>query len=246
VAVISRELARRYWPRGGELGARITFEDPADPEAAWLTVVGVAGDVRQEALGRPAYPQVYLPLAQAPARSLVIAARTAGDPLALAPALRAVLKELDADLPLSEVSTMDQRVAQTLSRPRVNALLLGGFALTALALAAIGIYGVIAYGVVQRKRELGIRLALGAGRDNLLGLVVRQGMRPVVAGVGLGIAAALAGTRLLRSLLFGVEPGDPLTFALVGLFLLTVALAASWVPARRAAQSDPMVALRTD
>ena len=246
VAVVSQALARRYWPDRSPLGARITFGNPADTASTWLTVVGVVGDVRQESLAEPAYPQVYLPFAQLSVRSVVILARGLSEPLALLPALKAAVAELDPGLPLSEVATLDQITTATLARPRVNAALLGGFALVALALAAVGIYGVITYGVIQRSRELGIRMALGAGSDQLLRLVVRQGMGPVLAGVALGAAGALAGGRVLRSLLFGVGAADPLTYALVTGFLLAVALTASYLPARRAARADPMVALRNE
>ena len=245
VAVVSQSLAQRYWPGREAVGQRITLGDPAD-SAGWMTIVGVVGDVRNEEMGRPSYPQLYLPLAQSPEQSLVILARTSGDPLALTGAVKGALAELDADLPLSDVATLDQRVTDTLARPRVNAGLLSAFAGVALLLAAVGIYGVIAFGVVQRTRELGIRMALGAGTGNLLRLVVGQGMRPVIAGVGLGLAGALAGTRLLRGMLFGVGPTDAMTFLVVTAFLLAVALLASYLPARRAARSDPMIALRNE
>jgi putative ABC transport system permease protein len=244
VAVIGQGLARRYWPDRSPLGARITFDDPADSAATWRTVIGVVGDVHHEALGREPYPQIYLPFAQAPVRSLVLTARTPRAPAELISSIKRVLAELDAELPLADVATMDQRMAVSLARPRVNATLLGGFALTALILAAVGIYGVVAYGVVQRTRELGIRMALGAGRGSLLRLVIRQGMAPVLGGIALGTAAAFAGTRLLRSLLYGVGATDPLAFAGVALFLAAVALAATYIPARRAAGVDPAVALR--
>jgi ABC-type antimicrobial peptide transport system permease subunit len=181
-----------------------------------------------------------------PTRSVVVVARGPAEPLALLPGLKAAIGEQDPGLPLSDVATMEQLTIATLARPRVNAALLGGFALAALALAAVGIYGVITYGVVQRTRELGIRMALGAGSEQLLLLVVRQGMAPVLAGVALGALGAIAAGRVLRGLLFGVGPTDPIAFALVTGFLLAVALTASWLPARRAARADPMVALRND
>jgi putative ABC transport system permease protein len=246
VAVINRTMAERYWPGRDPIGARITFDDPADTASTWMTVVGIVGDVHEESLSRPVYPQVYLPLAQVPGRSLMVAVRSAGDPSALVPALRRAVRTIDPDLPLFQVATMEERVSASLARPRINAVLLGGFALTALLLAAIGIYGVIAYGVVQRTRELGIRVALGARATDVLRMVIRQGMRPVLLGVTLGLAGALAGTRVLRSLLFGVGPFDPTAFGLVTLFLLLVALAATWLPARRAGRSDPMTALRVE
>ena len=245
VALIGRALAERYWPGRSPLGQRITFGDPAD-SAGWLTIVGVVGDVSQETLAAPAYPQAYIPVSQFAPRSMVVAVRGGSDPLALLPTLKARVAELDPALPLSDIATMDQVVAATLARPRLNASLLGGFALAALLLAGVGIYGVITYGVVQRTRELGIRMALGAGAARLRREVVRQGLLPVAVGIGLGAAGAMAGTRVLRSLLFGVEATDPLTFAAVTVFLLLVALAASYLPARRASRTDPMVALRSD
>jgi putative ABC transport system permease protein len=246
VVVINRAMARRFWGSTRAIGARITLGDPADPDAQWLTVVGIAGDVRHERLSDQAYPQIYLPFQQAPTRSMVLAVRAEGDPASLVPAIRRALAELDPDLPLANVTTLEERKAASLARPRVNAAVLGGFALAALVLAAVGIYGVVAYGVVQRTRELGIRMALGAGGGTLLRMVIRQGMTPVVAGMLLGLLGALAGGRVLRTLLFGVGTGDPATFVLVTFFLIAVALAASYLPARRAARSDPMVALRND
>ncbi len=246
VVVINQAMARRFWRGRSAVGARITFEDPADPGARWLTVVGVAGDVRHERLSEQAYPQAYLPFNQAPMRSMVLVVRGLGAPASLVPALRRSLAELDADLPLANVTTLEERKAASLARPRVNAVVLGGFALAALVLAAVGIYGVVAYGVVQRTRELGIRMALGAGGGTLLRMVIRQGMIPVLAGMALGLAGALAGGRVLRSLLFGVGTGDPTTFVAVTCFLVAVSLAAIYFPARRAARSDPMVALRND
>jgi putative ABC transport system permease protein len=246
VVVINQAMARRFWSGGRALGARITLGDPADPEVRWLTVIGVAGDVRHESLSDQAYPQIYLPFTQAPTRSMVLAVRAEVDPAAVVPAIRRSLAAIDPDLPLANVTTLEERKAASLARPRVNAAVLGGFALAALVLAGVGIYGVVAYGVVQRTRELGIRMALGAGGGPLLRMVIRQGMTPVLAGMALGMAGALAGGRVLRSLLFGVGPGDPVTFVAVTLFLVAVALAAIYLPARRAARSDPMVALRND
>ena len=246
MVLINQVMARRFWEGRRALGARITLGDSGDPDARWLTVVGVVGDIRHERLNDQAYPQIYLPFHQAPTRSMVLAVRAERDPASLVPAIRRSLAELDADLPLADVTTLEERKAASLARPRVNAAVLGGFALAALVLAAVGIYGVVAYGVVQRTRELGIRMALGAGGGTLLRMVIRQGMTPVVAGLALGLAGALAGGRVLRSLLFGVGAGDPPTFVAVTFFLVAVALAAIYLPARRAARSDPMVALRND
>jgi putative ABC transport system permease protein len=246
VAIVSQALARRYWPGRDPLGSRITFGDPADSTTTWMTVVGIVGDVRQEGAVSPAYPQIYVPLAQISSRSIVVALRTTRDPLALAPSLRQALAAVDPNLALSKITTMEQRVASTLARPRVNALLLAAFAATALVLAALGIYGVIAYSVVQRTRELGIRVALGARAEDVLGMVMRQGLTPVLIGLAIGLAAAATGSRVLRSLLYGVAPTDLGTYAAVAVFLAAVAGAASYVPARRAARSDPMTALREE
>jgi putative ABC transport system permease protein len=246
VALVSQSAAQRYWKGGDPVGARVTFGDPADPEAQWLTVVGVVGDVLHERLNREAYPQIYLAFEQFPERSMVLVARTAGDPMTTVPAVRRAIAGLDPDLPLADVSTLEDRKAVTLARPRVNATVLGGFALAALVLAAVGIYGVVAYGVVQRTRELGIRMALGAGGSTLLRMVIRQGMRPVLGGMAVGLVGALAGGRLLRGLLFGVGSGDPTILVLVTGFLVAVALVAMYLPARRASRCDPMIALRID
>jgi putative ABC transport system permease protein len=246
VALISQSVAQRYWKGKDAVGARITFGDPADPDARWMTVVGIVGDVLHERLNGQAYPQIYIPFEQSPERSMVLTARTSGDPLALVPAVRRAIAGIDPDLALADVSTLEDRKAVALARPRVNATVLGGFALAALVLAAVGIYGVVAYGVVQRTRELGIRMALGAGGSTLLRMVIRQGMMPVLGGMAVGLVGALAGGRLLRGLLFGVGSGDPTILALVTGFLVAVALVAMYLPARRASRSDPMIALRID
>ena len=216
VALVSEALAQRYWPGGDPLGARITFGDPADSTSVWMTVVGVVGDVRQDGAMSPAYPQIYVPLRAAlePLASLV-ALRTAGDPLALAPAAQAGPRRRSTPTSRSAGSRRwTTGWPSTLARPRVNALLLAGFAATALMLAALGIYGVIAYSVVQRTRELGIRMALGARAEDVLRLVLRQGMAPVLAGLALG--SGRRGRRepgASRTLLYGVGGTDPATYA---------------------------------
>jgi putative ABC transport system permease protein len=246
VAIVSQGLAQRYWPGGDPVGSRLTFGDPTDSATSWMTVVGVVGDVRQDGAVSPAYPQIYVPFAQLSNRSVVVALRTGRNPLALAAPLKQALAGVDPSLALSQVTTMEQRVASTLARPRVNALLLAGFAATALVLAALGIYGVIAYSVVQRTRELGIRVALGASADAVLGMVMRQGLTPVMIGLAIGLGVAAAGSRVLRSLLYGVTATDLATYGAVAAFLTAVAAAASYVPARRAARSDPVQALRAE
>jgi predicted permease len=246
VAVVGEALARRYWPGGDPIGARITFDDPTDSAATWRTIVGVVGDVRQEGPAQPSYPQIYLPFAQVSSRSLLVALRTGGDPLALVTPVKHAVAALDPALAVGRVATMEERLAGAVARPRVNALLLGGFAGTALLLAVVGIYGVIAYGVVQRTREVGVRMALGAQREDVVRLVLRSALAPVLAGTALGMLGALAGGRLLRGLLFGVSPTDPTIFGLVAALLLAVALLAGYLPARRATRVDPLIALRSE
>ncbi len=246
VAVISQEMAHRYWKGVDPIGSRITLGDPADPRAEWLTVVGIVGDVRHQRLDEKPYPQLYIPMAQSPGRRMVIAVRLAGNPMSLAAVLRRALAELDPDVPLSDVRTMSERVAESTARPRSSATLLSLFAGTALLLALVGIHGVIAYGVAQRTREMGIRVALGAGRRQVVRLVMRDGLGPVFTGIGLGVAGAYAGSRLLRGMLFEVGAGDAETYLAVTCAIVAVAVAATYWPARRATSVDPMVALRSD
>jgi putative ABC transport system permease protein len=243
VVVINRAMAQRYWAGRDPLGARITVGDPAD-STSWRTVVGVIGDVRHNGLSADPYPQMYAPMAQMPQRAMMVVARTTGDPTGLAGALRRSVTSLDANLPVSDVMTMQERVGQSVAQPRVNVALLGLFAGVALILAAVGIYGVVSYSVVQRTRELGIRMALGARPGDVLRLVIRQAMAPALAGVAFGLVGAWGGTRLMASLLFGVSASDPVVFAAVALFLAGVALLASYIPARRATRVDPLVALQ--
>jgi putative ABC transport system permease protein len=245
VVVINSVMARRYWPGGDPIGARITLGDPAD-SASWRTVVGVVGDVRQNALNDDPYPQLYLPLAQTPQRSMLLLARTSGDPAALAGPIRRAVVALDSDLPVSDIRTLDDRLQQSIAQPRVSMMLLGIFAMMALVLAAVGIYGVLSYTVTQRTRELGIRMALGAESNSVMRMVIREAMAPALIGVLLGLIGAWGATRLMATLLFGVSATDPATFTVVALFLMAVALVASWVPARRATRVDPLIALRAE
>ncbi|MHB1223780.1 MAG: ABC transporter permease [Gemmatimonadaceae bacterium] len=246
VVVINEEMARRFFDGRDPVGRRITFGDPADTAATWRTVVGVVGNVAQEGVTAAPYPQLYLPIAQNPSRAVVVELRTAGDPMALAAAARQVVRSMDAELPVTEMRTMEDRVAADLARPRINVVLIGIFAGVALLLAAVGIYGVISYTVVQRTREIGIRMALGANTEDVRRLVVRQGMTPVLGGIGIGLVAAVVASRLLRSLVYGVSTTDPLTFVLVALFLAAVALLATYLPARHATRVQPVIALRED
>jgi putative ABC transport system permease protein len=228
------------------IGARITFGDPADTTSQWWTVVGVVDVVAQEGLDAKPYAQLYLPIAQAPRRNVFVVARTEGDPMAVVAGLRQALRSVDPDLPMNDVRSMQQRVADSIAVPRVSVALLSVFAALAMILAAIGIYGVLSYAVAQRTREIGIRMALGANASNVRRLIVRQGMTPAVVGLGVGLVGALLVTRLMSTLLFGVEPTDPLTFAAVSVFLASIAFVASYVPARRATLVAPTEALRYD
>ncbi len=245
VAVINAAMAKRYWPDGDPIGARVTLGDPSD-SSSWRTIVGVVGDVRQNALSDEPYPQLFLPLAQTPQRAMLLLARTSGNPSALAAPIRQAVSAGDRDLPVSDIRTLDDRLQLSVAQPRLSMVLVGTFALLALVLAAVGIYGVLSYTVTQRTRELGIRMALGAESSSVMRLVVGQAMAPAFIGVLLGLAGAWGATRLISSLLFGVSATDPITFIAVTLFLLTVALAASWIPARRATRVDPLIALRSE
>jgi putative ABC transport system permease protein len=234
-------MVRRFWPNRDPLGARVTVDGQN-----WLTVVGVARDTRQEELGGKPYAQLYLPAVQVPPSRVYLVVRAAGDPKALIGSVRAAVAAIDPELPVYDVQTMAQRLASKVARPRVTAALVSIFGVVALALAAVGIYGVVAYSVTERTREFGVRLALGARGGDVVRLVVGQGVAPVLGGLAIGLAGAWAGSRVLASLLFGIGTNDPLTFAFVTLFLGAVALTAAYLPARRATRVDPLIALRSD
>jgi putative ABC transport system permease protein len=206
--------------------------------------VGIVGDVRNSSLDAQPLPQMYVPVEHAPARSMALVIRTAGDPENVVAAVRAQIFAFVPNLPLYDVKTMAEREAVTVAQPRFQTLLLGLFAALAVALAAIGIYGVIAQSVAQRTHEIGIRMALGAQPASVLKLVLREGLVVGLAGLALGLAATLAAVRLLSGLLYEVPAFDPATFLVASVLLLAVVLAACYIPARRAAGLDPMIALR--
>ncbi len=243
VTVIDEYFAQQYWPGADPVGKRIRTGGPdsADP---WLTIIGVVGRIKQDALDSNPRIAFYLPQTQYPTQAMNVVLRSSVAPAALTSAITKEIHQVDPDLPVYNVRTMDDRVQESLARRRFSTVMLGLFAFLALALATIGIYGVMAYLVTQGTRELGIRLALGATPTDISRLVVRQGMSLAITGVGLGLAGAFALTRLIRSLLFGVQPSDPLTYVAIAALLAVIALAASYVPARRAAHIDPMVSLR--
>ena len=244
VAVVDETLARKYWPGEDPVGKRISFETQ-DGQRRWREVVGLVGHVRNQGLEGDSRGQYYVPYAQrATNTDLFVVVRTDGDPAALAPAVRGRIAAVDRDLPVYRVTTMERMVSDSLAQRRFSMFLFGVFAALALALAVVGLYGVMSYAVAQRTHEIGLRMALGAQGRDVLRMVVGQGLWLVGLGLGLGLAGALALTRLMSSLLFGVSAADPLTYAGIALLLGAVALLASYVPARRATKVDPMVALR--
>jgi len=240
VAIISATLARRIAPTTEPLGQRVVVAGIKDP----LEVVGVVADVHQLGLTSDETSEVYLPFSQAPTVLICFAIRTMSEPTSLAKAAQSMIWSVDKDQAVSHVMSMTQLAAESLAPQRVVAILLGIFAALALALAAIGLYGVIAYSASQRTHEIGVRMALGAGRSEVLRLVVIDGLRLTLLGLSLGLVGALAATRLLSSLLYGVKPQDPSTLVSVAILLAATAMLASYIPARRATNVDPMLALR--
>ncbi len=245
VAVINQAMARRYWGDEDPLGRRFKYGglNSQDP---WRTVIGVVADSRRSGQDQAVMPSTYLPFAQAPRRSLTFVVATEGDPLALLPAIRREVARLDRSIPVAAVSTLERLVAERLLPRRFQALLLGLFAGLAFLLAAIGVYGVIAYLVEQRTREISVRMALGAPAGRIVRLVLGQILALALPGLAVGLVAAFASTRVLRSQLFGVSPGDPQTFAAVAALLGGVALLAGYIPARRAARMNPADALKRE
>jgi putative ABC transport system permease protein len=240
--IVSQETAKKLWGTADPLGRLVRIVGSGRE----FTVVGVVGDARMTALDQAPVPAMYFSAATRlwPLMDLVV--RTAGKPESATASVRQKVHELDAELPLSNVRTMDQWISNGAAQPRLNTVLLGIFAAVALLIAAIGIYGVLSYSVNQRTREIGLRMALGAQQSSVLRMVVREGMAMGLAGIGAGLLAALAVSRALATLLFGVEPHDPATFLAVAGTLSAIALAACYLPARRAIGVDPAVALREE
>jgi putative ABC transport system permease protein len=243
VALVDEAAARRYWPDADPVGRRFK-QGGRGSKAPWVTIVGVVGNIKTEGFDQPDQPHLYLPALQAPGYAMAVYLRAEGDPKTLTQGLRQEVQAVDPNLPVFGERTLEEVVAASLAQRRFALQVVGGFGLLALLLAGIGIYGVVAYSVSQRTREIGIRLALGASRGVILRWVFGQGMRLTLLGLGAGIVGAFALTRLLRGLLFGVETTDPLTYAGLALLLAAVALVACYIPARRATKVDPMVALR--
>ncbi|MGH9937239.1 MAG: FtsX-like permease family protein, partial [Blastocatellia bacterium] len=245
VTVINETLAARLWPGADPIGKRIKQGWPED-QTPWREVVGVVADVKLNGVDRDTPLQSYLPLAQESSGFLSLVVRTSGEPLNFAATVEQTIHSLDRDLPVFGVSSMDQLLDGAIAQQRLTMVLLLGFAVLALLLAAVGIYGVISYSVRLRTHEIGIRMALGAQPMDVLKLVIGQGMGLTLVGVGLGVASAFGLTRLMATLLYGVTATDPLTFAAVPALLVIVALLACYVPARRATKVDPMIALRNE
>jgi len=246
VVIINQAFADQYLKGVNPLGQKavIFMKSLEERKNTPSEIIGIVGDVRQMGLDTPAEPTVYWPHPELVLSELTILARTTNDPLSLLSAVRNELQQLDPEQPMAAVATMDELLSGSLSRSRFTMLVLAVFAALALSLASVGIYGVIAYSVVQRTQEFGIRMALGANRRDVLGLVLGQGTRLTVLGIALGIVAALIVTRLMATLLYGISATDPLTFTAVALLLALVAIAACYIPARRATRVDPIVALR--
>ncbi len=239
VAIINQALARQYFSDENPIGQRL-----AGGPLGGIPIVGVVGDLRHNGPSKPPEPQIYVPLMLRVARTAHFAIRTTGDPMKLVPLVRGEVRALDPDLPLDRLKSMQQVVADSVADSRMISWMLGGFALFTMVLAALGIYGVIAYSVHRRTHEIGVRAALGASSGSVLAMVVCKGALLGLAGVVIGLPVSLAASRVVESLLFGVRPHDASVFLGVSALLLAVALAASYLPARRATKVDPMEALR--
>ena len=246
VCIVDQEMVRRFWPNSDPIGKRITFNNLTDSSIQWIQVVGVVGHMAHEGLDAQKRVQVYFSLAQNVRPFLGFTVRTAGDPLSAVGAVRAAMQSVDPDLPLAGIETMDHLIEQSMGGRRFAMLLLGAFAVLAMILASIGLYGVMSYTVTQRARELGVRVALGASTGEVVGLVLGQGVRLTLVGIGVGLLAALLLTRVMRGMVFGVSTTDPMTFVAIPMLLVGVALVATYLPARRATAVDPVEALRTE
>jgi putative ABC transport system permease protein len=243
--VINDEMARQFWPDQNAVGKRFRI-GATRVDRPWVTVIGVVGNVHHHHITGHAEPQFFLPHQRVPKHNMTLIVRATGDPMAAVPSVRAALRQLDPDQPIYRVRTMEEVVAAWIVDDNMLAASLGALAVIALSLASVGLYGVVSYGVAQRTHEIGIRMALGARQDDVLRLVLKQGLRLTAIGLLVGLVAAGAGTRVLSSLLYEVSATDPVIFITVPLLLGTVALLACYIPARRAMKVDPMVALRCE
>jgi putative ABC transport system permease protein len=238
VVIISDTMARKHWPSEDPIGKRIK------PGSKLLEIVGVVSNVRSLGLDRDQVPMIYLPHRQNPRGTMRLVVKTASDPMGLAGAVRKEVYRLDKNQPVAEVATMEEVVRNSIGARRILAALMGSFAVLALVLAGVGIYGVMAYSVVQRRHEIGIRVAMGASRAAILRMILGQGLRLLVIGLAVGLAGAVGLSRVIASQLYGVSALDPLTFCGVVVVLASLALLACYLPARRAVKGNPMDALR--
>jgi putative ABC transport system permease protein len=246
VVIINATMARRFWPDEDPIGRRITYGQPDGDNTVWLTIVGVVGDTRRVGFDAPIRPETYLPLTQYTQRSMLLVARSSRAATALAGDVRRIMRELDPNQPIVRVATVDELVQGLTAERRLNTLLFVLFAVVAALLAAAGIYGVIAYSVQQRTRELGVRLALGARPREVFGLVIREGLVMAIVGVVAGVAVAVGATTIMRALLYDTSPSDPMVYGLMAVGALVVAVCACLIPAWRAMRVDPLVALRAE
>jgi putative ABC transport system permease protein len=257
VIIINERAARQYWPGEDPLEKRVSFDDDTTNPKTWLTIIGIAKDAKQDSWTDKATPEAYLVAfqnhdylgdsgteASKHMGYITLVVRTAGDPAAIASAMKEAAWSFDRNLAISQVVTMDAVVSEANAQPRFEMMLLSIFAAVALVLAAVGIYGVISYSAARRTHEIGVRMSLGATRQDVLLLVIRQGVCLAVVGSIAGLAGALLLSRLMAGLLYGVQPTDPVTFAGVAVGLGVVAMLACYVPARRAMHIDPLAALR--
>jgi predicted permease len=244
VAIINETMARLYWPNDDPLEKRFRF--PSQQPSPWITVVGVTGDMHRQGLENQVAPQVFRPHAQETDDMLDVIVRTSSGPQTVAASVQSAIQSMDKSVARFNVTTVDQQLGEQAAARRFQTSLLGLFSLAALLLSAIGIYGLMHFFVAQRTNEIGVRMALGARQVNVLALVFRQGLTLATVGIAVGILGAFALTRLLSILLYSVTPTDPVTFATAPAVLLLVAALACWIPARRAARIDPMLALRHD
>jgi putative ABC transport system permease protein len=249
VVVINQSMAKTYFPNESPIGKHFQLGTEPDKTVPWMEIIGVVGDVKQ-GLAAEAPTEMYVLYRQGnailPVYTLSLVLRTKSDPMTLANSLRGAIRELDANQPVVKIRTMDENISTSMAQPKFRTTLLAILASLALVIAAVGIYGVMAYSVLQRTREMGIRLALGSTPGGVFRLVLVNALRLALAGVGIGILAAAVLTRFVKSLLFQVPTLDPVTMATVGILLATVAVAASYVPARRATRVDPAMALRSE
>ena len=236
-------FAQKWFPNQEAVGKRITFDDPRKPDPKWTTIVGVVGSMRHQGLDVEAKPEYYAPHPQNPYRGMILAVRSKQDPRSLAESIRREIRGLDPELPAANVRTLENVASDSIAPRRLSVVLIGVFAAVALALASVGIYGVMSFLVVQRTHEIGVRMALGAQRADVLRLVVGHGMKLVLFGSVLGLLMAFVSTRTLSAMLYRVGAFDLTTFAGVTIALALVALLASYIPALRATRADPMIAL---